>query len=203
MAEDAKKPGQVPGKLPDKSTNEHVSAGARMAEASKGSVAGTSQKQVDAQQEAAEAGQKLSDAAQKAAPTGKNIPEIAAENIKGQQTAISKPHQPTELRASGAQLEPALIAKDGGSIPHGMVSSPTGLIPASATSDPVAALAKYEASVKRSLHDAELSEETLSAMNKHEIRAVAHDRGYRIGEGSQRALKSRFLEAQAAARTKK
>lgn len=187
-------------KLPSKDTNKHVDAAARMAEASKGSATQAPDSKVtEAIRDEQEAGQKASLVAQKAAPTGKDIPEAAATKIVGVQTAISKPHQPTEMKASGAQLEPALIAKDGGSIPHGFVSTPTGLVPASALGNSAEALAKYGDTLKRELQGPEVSEEVLNSMNKHEIRAAAHDRGYKIGEGSQRSLVRRFLDAQAKA----
>lgn len=184
-------------KLPGRDTNQHVSNAARLAEAGPG----TDPKVVEAIREEQQAGADLSAATQKAAPTGKDIPSMAAENIKGTSTAVDRPDQPRtreDLKATGAQLEPALIAKDGGSIPHAMVSSPTGMVPASATGDGAAALARYGAQLKKEHEYDDLDEEKLLSMNKHEIRAVASDRGYKVGEGSVRALTRRFLDAQAA-----
>lgn len=193
------------GKLPGKDTNQHVSAAARLQEASTGSATTAPDSKVtDALREEQQRGADASKATQDAAPTGADIPQYAAENIKGVSTAVSRPDQPRtreDLKATGAQLEPALIAKDGGSIPHAMVSSPTGMVPASATGDGAAALARYGARLKAEAESDELSEEKLLTMNKHEIRAVAHDRGYKIGEGSVKALSRRFLDAQAEART--
>jgi hypothetical protein len=204
MADDVKAGESKQGfgsKLPDKSTNQHVSAAARMTEASKGSITEAPDSKVtDAIRDESQARQDASDAAQKAAPTGKDIPELAAENIRGDQTAISKPHQPKDLaslKASGAQLEPALIAKDGGSVPHGFVPSPAGPVPASSVGNAAEALAKHGETLKREAAGDDVTEEQLSRMNKHEIRSVAHDRGYKIGEGSQRSLSARFLDAQA------
>lgn len=207
MAEDAVNKGtaspQAPvasklggAKAPDKSSNQHVSAAARL------QGAGPDAKVVEAMKAEQQRGADASKATQEAAPTGKDVPELAAENIKGVSTAVSRPDQPKtreDLRASGAQLEPALIAKDGGSIPHAMISSPAGMIPASATGDGQAALAQYGARLKKEQQSDELSEELLLSMNKHEIRSVAHDRGYKIGEGSVKALTRRFLDAQASA----
>lgn len=204
MAEDAvKAPAGKPetkiggAKLPDKSTNAHVSNAARLAPAP------LSDKGLAAVRDEAQARQDESEAVQKAAPTGKDLPHLAAENIKGTQTAIAKPHQPRsmeEFKTSGAQLEPALVAKDGGSIPHAMVSSPTGLIPASVAGG-AQALAQYEARLKQEKEGEDITEAQLLTMNKHEIRAAAHDRGYKIGEGSVRSLTRRFLEAQNQAST--
>lgn len=49
--------------------------------------------------------------------------------------------------------------------------------------------------------DRHLNAADLAGMNKHEIRSVAHDRGYAIGEGGDLAAK--FLAAQGAAKPAK
>lgn len=209
MAEDAtRKLGQgspSPGKASD--SNAHISRAAKLAEA-EGRVGDDEGRQAvaDAHKDMAEAGQKLAELSQKAAPTGKDVPEYAAEDIKGIQTAISRPDQPKtqeDLRATGAQLEPAIIAKDGGSVPHGMIPSPGGPVPASASADGAVRLAQHASQMRREAAGAELDEKQLLSMGKAEIRAVAHDRGYKVGEGSVRSLTSRFLEAQARAKAEK
>jgi hypothetical protein len=196
-------PSKIGAPTTGKDSNAHVSTAAKLQGAAGGGD--SDPKVVQAVKDAQQAGADASEAAQKAAPTGKDIPEIAAENIKGHSTAASKPDQPTadNQKSRGAQLEPALIAKDGGSIPHAMVSSPTGPVPAAAFGNGAEALAKFGASLKRDQENDDLSEEKLLTMNKHEIRSVAHDRGYKIGEGSSRALTRRFLEAQASAKKEK
>jgi hypothetical protein len=170
----------------------NVSTAAKLAGAGK---SGDQGKVAQAAQEDAKARVAQSTAAQKAAPTGKDIPEMAAENIKGVNTA-NNPDQPRELKARGAQLEPALIGKDGGSLPHAHVPSPTGLIPASAVGDSATALARHAETLKEERLAKKLTEEQLRTMNKHEIRAVAHDRGFSVGQGGKNSVIRHFLAEQ-------
>lgn len=162
------------------------------------------EKSADAARETGEAKAQLSKAAEDAAPTGKDFPERATPTIEGHETAHN-PDQPSrDSGNSRAQTEPAILARDGGSVPHGMVASPTGPVPASAVGpDAAVALGRHAEQLKVSEQDGTVSEQLLQAMNKHEIRSVAHDRGYKIGEGSQRSLVRRFLEAQEAAQSSK
>jgi hypothetical protein len=169
------------------------SPAAKLAAASKGD-ADQIKASIEAAKDAAEARDKEQKAVEKAAPTGKDFPERAAENIEGHQTAGKQPI-PDKHKNSTAQTEPAILARDGGSVPHAMVATPTGLVPASAAGG-AEGLAKYAAALKQSEDDGKITEEKLLTMNKHDIRAAAHDRGYRIGEGSVRSLTRRFLEEQ-------
>lgn len=176
-----------------RSANQQPSTAVRLATASRGTEA-EAEKQAEVGREATDRRDAEARAAEDAAPTGADFPERAAENIQGHQTAGVHPIA-AEHKNSRAQTEPAILDKTGGSIPHGFVSSPTGYVPASAVGG-AEALAQYQTRLKASQDDGKVSEETLRTMTKPEIRAAAHDRGIKIGEGGKNSLISRFLSAQ-------
>jgi hypothetical protein len=139
-------------------------------------------------------------AAQEAIPTGKDIPAMAAKNVQGHQTAHNPDQPKPGQKNSAAQTEPALIGRDGGSIPHGMIPSPTGLVPASVVGAPAEALENRTKILKAEKENTDLDEELLRTMSKPEIRAVAHDRGYRISQGGKNSIVRSFLQEQARAK---
>lgn len=150
---------------------------------------------------------KVEAAVEKAAPTGKDIPEATREAIEGEQTAHNPDQPKPGQKNSAAQTEPAIRARGGlgGTIPHAHVSSPTGPIPAPSA----AALAEYEEklqeTVKPSVEDPheEVDETLLMTMSKPQIRSLAHDRGFVIGEGGKRTLARNFLSEQRKAKKAK
>lgn len=109
---------------------------------------------------------------------------------------ILKPQGPI-----GLQKEPALFTRNG-SVELNMVPSPTGPIPASLITDEKARQAALDATVAsvrqgpRRNSRLRLSREQLERMSPAEVRAVAHDRGYDIGEGGRRGLVNKFYTAQ-------
>lgn len=157
--------------------------------------------------EAAKAAAKTEAAVEKAAPTGKDVPEATREPVEGTQTAHN-PDQPKEgQKNSAAQTEPALRTRagEGGTVPHAHVSSPTGMVPATSAADLVKYEQKLKETVKPSVEDdhEELTEPTLLAMSKPEIRTHAQARGYKIGEGGKRTLARNFLAEQRKAKKNK
>lgn len=147
-------------------------------------------------------------AASKASPTGKDIPNLAVDEIEGENTAV-RPGTAPGKGNSAAQTEPALrVAKkesnrDQGTIPHGHVSTPGGLVPASAVGG-AEALARYEDSIKESIHDGEsptrerhLDDETISKMSGPELRHLANVRGYEISsDAGTNTTRREFAEQQ-------
>lgn len=105
----------------------------------------------------------------------------------------------------GAQAQPSNLTTNG-SLPVNMVASPSGLVPVSAvTSDPheAARLVKAnldmtEKAVLKSGAD-KLSRSKIESMTAGDLRAVAHDRGYDIGEGGgTRTVRRKFIALQQA-----
>lgn len=135
-----------------------------------------------------------------AAPTGKDIPEATREPVEGTQTAHNPDQPKPGQKNSSAQTEPALRTRagEGGTVPHAHVSSPTGMVPAKSAEE----LAKYTENLKETVAGSveddfeELDEDTLMSMSKPNIRSVASDRGYKIGEGGKRTLARNFLSEQ-------
>lgn len=150
---------------------------------------------------------KIEAAVEKAAPTGKDVPEATREPVEGKQTAHNPDQPKPDRKNSPAQTEPAIRARggQGGTVPHAHVSSPTGLVPAQSAEQ----LKKYEESLKETVKPSveddlpELDEEALMGMSKPQIRSVARDRGYDIGEGGKRTLARNFLSEQKKAKKAK
>lgn len=103
----------------------------------------------------------------------------------------------------GSQSQPALITTNG-TLPVGHVASPSGLVPVSAvTSDPTHAtqliqdhLDEQEKQILRSGYE-KLSRAKIESMSAGELRAVASDRGYDIGDyAGSRSTRQRFIKAQ-------
>lgn len=139
-------------------------------------------------------------AVEKAAPTGKDIPEATREPVEGTQTAFNPDQPKPDGKNSAAQTEPALRSRggEGGTIPHAHVSSPAGLVPARNAADLKKYEEKLQETVKPSVTDPEdeIAEDTLMTMGKAELRAIAHQRGYKIGQGGKRTLARNFLSEQ-------
>lgn len=103
----------------------------------------------------------------------------------------------------GLMAEKASFVKNG-SLPAGQLPTPTGLMPASAlATSPEDANKRLEEHVKtlngrsRTLEYQKLSRAQIDAMSGAELRAVAHDRGYDLGDqAGNRATRKRFIEAQ-------
>jgi hypothetical protein len=103
----------------------------------------------------------------------------------------------------GAQAEPSQFSTNG-SLPVGMVASPSGSVPVSAvTSDPHqgAKLVQenLDSAAKASLKSGatKLSRAKIESMSAGELRAVAQDRGYDIGDYSgARRTRLRFIAQQ-------
>lgn len=178
-----------------------------------------SQAAKDAAKEQQKAGVEAAKAQEKAAPVGAD-PKVTAENLKAQGVTPNKnsasgiaasadedPEEDTAVEGtvvhegnSPAQTEPAIMTP-GGSIPHGFVSTPSGPMPASAQGG-ASRLTEYGKKLasegkRGKLHaPAKLSEEQVQKMTKPELRAVARDRGYEIGDGGHNTLARAFLRAQ-------
>lgn len=104
----------------------------------------------------------------------------------------------------GAQAQPANYTTNG-SLPLNMVASPSGLVPASAVSvDPAIAAQRVQEgmdSLKAFTHRTggydRLSRAQIEGMSAGDLRAVASQRGYDIGEyAGSRATRKRFIAAQ-------
>lgn len=111
------------------------------------------------------------------------------------------PHEAPQ--AVGAQAEPAAFTTNG-TLPVNHVASPTGLVPVSAvTTDQKQAtklvqdnLDRHEKEMLRSGYE-KLSRAKIESMSAGDLRAVASDRGYDIGEyAGHRATRMRFIAAQ-------
>lgn len=106
------------------------------------------------------------------------------------------------LEPQGAQTQPAILATNG-TVPVNMVGSPSGPIPVSAVVGDPAQGAKLvqerldqdEKEVLKTGY-AKLSRAKVESMNANELRAVASDRGYDVGQNGSRLTRQRFLEAQ-------
>lgn len=104
----------------------------------------------------------------------------------------------------GAQAQPANYTTNG-SLPLNMVASPSGLVPASAVSaDPAIAAQRVQESMdslKAHTHRTggydRLSRAQIETMSAGDLRAVASQRGYDIGEyAGSRATRKRFIVEQ-------
>jgi hypothetical protein len=104
----------------------------------------------------------------------------------------------------GAQAQPANYTTNG-SLPLNMVATPSGLVPASAVSaDPAIAAQRVQESMdslKAHTHRTggydRLSRAQIETMSAGDLRAVAAQRGYDIGEyAGSRATRKRFIAAQ-------
>lgn len=108
---------------------------------------------------------------------------------------------PTEPQ--GAQADPAILTTNG-TIPVNMLPSPGGLVPVSAVvADPHqgAKLVQenYDATEKQLLRSGteRLSRAKIESMNAGDLRSVASDRGYDIGDrAGSRMTRERFIAAQ-------
>lgn len=127
---------------------------------------------------------------------GSTIPIVGGEP-QGDYAAVT-PKEPT-----GAQAQPAIVSTNG-TIPVNHVASPTGPIPVSAVeTDPEAAAKRAEAHLttadKQTIRAGyeKLSRNKVESMSPGDLRAVASDRGYDIGDyAGSRATRKRFLDAQ-------
>lgn len=128
---------------------------------------------------------------------GSTQPIAGGDEIK----ADYPPHE--GAKPIGAQAQPAAFTTNG-SLPVNMVASPSGLVPAAAvTGDP-----EHAAQLVRDANEArddhilrsgakKLSRNQIEGMSALELRAVAHQRGYDIGEyAGSRTTRRRFIEAQ-------
>lgn len=127
---------------------------------------------------------------------GSTIPIVGGEP-QGDYAATT-PKEPT-----GAQAQPAIVSTNG-TIPVNHVASPTGLVPVSAVeADPEAAAKRAQDHLTTADKQAiragyqKLSRNKVESMSPGELRAVASDRGYDIGDyAGSRATRKRFLDAQ-------
>jgi hypothetical protein len=104
----------------------------------------------------------------------------------------------------GAQAQPANYTTNG-SLPLNHVATPSGLVPASAVSaDPAIAAQRvqdtmdaHKVAVLRTGSDQRISRAKIESMNAGDLRAVASQRGYDIGDyAGTRATRRRFIAAQ-------
>lgn len=102
----------------------------------------------------------------------------------------------------GAQAQPAIITTNG-TVPVNMIGTPSGPVPISAVeSDPVRGAEliqeRLDADEKEILRTgyARLSRAKIASMSANELRAVASDRGYDIGQAGNRLSRQRFIKAQ-------
>lgn len=110
-------------------------------------------------------------------------------------------------KPQGAQEQPSIITTNG-TIPVNMIGSPSGPIPISAVSGDPAQGAKMiqehldqdEKEVLKTGY-ATLSRAKIESMSAAELRAVASDRGYDLGQAGNRQTRLRFRRAQTADKT--
>lgn len=103
----------------------------------------------------------------------------------------------------GNQAVPAAFTTNG-SLPLNMVPSPSGPVPASTVAGDQAAAAQAVRRANKERDDLilrsgakKLSREQIEGMNAADLRAVAHDRGYDLGDyAGSRVTRRRFIEAQ-------
>lgn len=131
-------------------------------------------------------------------PGGSEIPIAGGDSIKSD-FAQHEVQEPT-----GAQAEPAIYTTNG-TLPVNMVPSPSGLVPAGAVAgDPREALRRTQEaldahadSVHRTGGYARLSRTQIETMGAGDLRSVASQRGYDLGEyAGSRATRRRFIAAQ-------
>ena len=113
-------------------------------------------------------------------------------------------HPPHEAPSPvGAQAQPSNFTTNG-SLPVNMVASPSGLVPVSAvTADPAQGATLIQENLditsKAVLKSGseKLSRAKIESMSAGDLRAVAHDRGYDVGEQSgSRTTRKKFIQAQ-------
>lgn len=105
--------------------------------------------------------------------------------------------------ATGAQIEPARYTSNG-QLPHNQVPTPTGSVPVGATGLSVEDARKRTDEVKqahddfinRDIRRQRIPAETVSRLHPAELRAIAGQRGYDLGEGGTRSTRDAFLRAQ-------
>lgn len=129
-------------------------------------------------------------------PGGSTIPIVGGE---------PKPDYPQHDAppAVGAQTQPANLSTNG-TLPVGHVASPSGLVPVSAvTSDPHQGAKLVQENLNATQNEVlksgntKLSRAKIESMSAGELRAVASDRGYDIGDyAGARQTRSRFIKAQ-------
>jgi hypothetical protein len=129
-------------------------------------------------------------------PEGSEIPIVGGE---------PQPDHPSDGAREniGAQNAPANLATNG-SLPVNQVGSPTGLIPVSAvTADPHQGARLVQENLDATKEhllrsgNPKLSRAKIESMSAHDLRAVAYDRNYDIGEyAGARQTRARFLRAQ-------
>lgn len=103
----------------------------------------------------------------------------------------------------GMQQEAAFFTRNG-SIEGNSIPSPTGPVPAGLIADDklreqaiqAARQGAVDSHAGQSTGRFRLSEEAIVGMSPAELRAVAHDRGYRDIDGGRNAVRTRFIEAQ-------
>lgn len=121
----------------------------------------------------------------------------------GDQIQSDYPANDTENKPIGAQAQPSAFTSNG-SLPVNMVPSPSGLVPASTVAGSLEDASKAVEKANKERDDLilrsgakKLSRAQIEAMSAADLRAVAHDRGYDIGEyAGSRRTRARFLEAQ-------
>lgn len=105
-------------------------------------------------------------------------------------------------KAQGAQTQPAILATNG-TVPVNHIGSPSGPVPVSTVSGDPAQGAKmiqenFDKDEKELLRTgyAKLSRAKIESMTGAELRAVASDRGYDLGQAGNRQSRTRFRNAQ-------
>lgn len=125
------------------------------------------------------------------------------QEIEGGEPEPDFPQHPGP-KARGLGLEAANFTTNG-TVPGTFVGSPSGPIPVSAVATSVEDAQKRLQQVRKEEQDAllnsnsrqKLSRAKVESMSAADLRAVAHDRGYDIGEhAGSRATRRRFLAAQ-------
>lgn len=124
---------------------------------------------------------------------GSKVP-IAGEFTEGDAWEGAKPQ--------GAQAEPSLITTNG-TVPVNMIGTPSGPVPISAvTGDPAQGAQMIQENLDRDEEEilrtgyAKLSRAKIESMSAAELRAVASDRGYELGQAGNRQTRIRFRQAQ-------
>lgn len=110
-------------------------------------------------------------------------------------------------KPQGAQEQPAILATNG-TIPVNMIGSPSGPVPISAvTGDPAQGAKMIQEHLDQDEKEvlktgyAKLSRAKVESMSAAELRAVASDRGYDLGQAGNRQSRIRFRRAQDADKT--
>lgn len=131
-------------------------------------------------------------------PGGSEIPVAGGDQLVGDFA------DQTPVKPIGAQAETAIYTTNG-TLPVNMVPSPSGLVPASAvTADPAEArrrtqeaLDAHADSVHRTGGYERLSRNQIESMSAGDLRSVAQQRGYDLGDyAGSRATRRRFIAEQ-------